>query len=236
MKKGQNWIIAAAFIAGVISCSVLFGQTSSSTINVPDKIDQYKPIIIEATDVANVYIWTLPDAASKVSLNNGKTLHVWAPPGKYSIKLTTIIVDFEKKDIKYNEGVGQFEVLGNSPAPVVPITPVTPVIPVTSAFKDKVKTLLGKVPAASLTYKNKVADNYKEIAEEAKAERDSWDAAGMVNEVKVRNTNNLPLNILGGWASFFNELGKAFKELNLNPGDLDGHIKAFEDVAEILSR
>lgn len=232
MKKGKNWIIVAVFVAGIIACSTLFGQT---IINVPDKIDQYKPIIIEAVDNANVYIWSLPDAASKVSLNNGKTLHVWAPPGKYSIKLTTIIVDFEKKDIKYNEGISQFEVLGNSPAPVIPPV-VPPVVPVTSAFKDKVKTLLGKVPAASLTYKSKVADNYKEIAEEAKADKDSWDAAGMVNEVKVRNTNNLPLNILGGWASFFNELGKAFKELNLNPSDLDGHIKAFEDVAEVLNK
>ena len=56
----------------------------------------------------------------------------------------------------------------------------------------------------------------------------------MVNEVKVRNISLLPASNLKGWSEFWPGLGEAFRNLKLKSTDLEGHIKAFKEVAEIL--
>ena len=79
-----------------------------------------------------------------------------------------------------------------------------------------------------------VRKNYADIASEAEKNPNAWDAATMVNEVKVRNISLLPASNLKGWSEVWPGLGEAFRNLKLKSTDLEGHIKAFKDVAEIL--
>lgn len=222
-------ILGLAFFVGFV-CSEAIGQ---GQIKAPKTVNVYEPIVIEAQEVANVYVWNLSQGAKFVKAENGKLLYVWAPPGKYNVRLMAIAVDFEKKDIKFNEYETDFEVVGQIPTPT-PIPQPTPTP--TNSFKEAVQLALTKVITTTLPAKTKVAKNYKDIANEAKENNDAWDAATMVNEAKTRNTSELSLNEMKGWKDFFTDLSKAFVALKLQPTDLDGHIKAFEDVAEVLSK
>lgn len=213
----------------------------------PDKIDVHKPIIAGAQEEADVYIWKVDRPAMKIVVDNGKAIHVWAPPGEYEVQLTTITVEVSidpnwdpnsgkppkiDKNIQYNEHYAVFEVVGeDGPDPPDPPNPPTP-----TAFKQKIEAALKKVDQSALTYKGEVANIYKAIANEAEAQPNSWDAATMVNESKVRVATALPTSVLSGWSGFWPELAKAFKELKLTKDDLDGHIKAFKEVAEVLEK
>jgi hypothetical protein len=225
-----------------ILCTILLCTPVFAQIKVPDKVDSYKPVIAESTTDAQVYVWQVRLATKtvtwntdspivRISVNNNKTQHIWAEPGKYEVNLTAINVDWEKKEITYNEHFAQFEVLDRS-APDPPVPPV----PVPSAFKDKVKSAVSKVDQAALSYKVKVAEVYAGIAAEAEATPTSWDAALMLNEAKVRNATVLPSSVLTGWAGFWPPLAKALQELNLKPEDLKGHITAFKEIAEVLKQ
>lgn len=119
-------------------------------------------------------------------------------------------------------------------SPVPPVVP--PVVPPTTNFETQVKTALTKVDSSALSYKKNVAEVYATIANEAKTSPNSWDAANMVNQAKVRNTTALPSDALSKWAGFWPELAKAFVELKLAPEDLQGHIVAFEEVARVLNQ
>jgi hypothetical protein len=110
-----------------------------------------------------------------------------------------------------------------------------PVPPPVNAFKAHVKAALNNVDAAHLSYQDKVGGVYANIASQAKAQPDSWDAATMMNVSKIDNQKVLPLAAMQGWMGFFKELGNALRDLELTPEDLDGHIKAFEDIAAVLS-
>ena len=78
------------------------------------------------------------------------------------------------------------------------------------------------------------ANNGDNLPVKAKANPTAWDAASMVNEVKVRHATVLPSSVLNAWSTFWVDLAKAFVELKLDAGNLQGHITAFEDVAETL--
>lgn len=218
----------------VIILGSFISTDAYSQIKCLDKIDEYKPIVLESESEANVYKWSIPKQISKVSLENGKIIHCWAPPGKYYIELTTIKVDFDKKDIQFSEHEIILEVVKGNLPPNVPDTPDNPVVP-TTAFKEEVKKALLKVGTSGLTYKNKIAEVYSTIANEAEENSNSWDAATMVNEAKVRNTSVLPSSALNDWKDFWSGLSTAFKNLKLASTDLQGHIKAFKEVSEVLN-
>lgn len=227
-------------IVTMLLCSQSFGQ-----IKVADKIDEYKPIIIESTTDASIYIWQVrlsvrgpkntDNPVTKVSINNNKTLHVWAEPGKYEVNLTTVNIDWEQKQVTQLDNYATFEVLARG-APIPPDPGPNPPPPTPTAFKEKVKSALTKVSPATLTYKTKVAEVYSGIATEAAANPTSWDAALMVNEAKVRNATALPSDVLTQWSGFWPELATAFQALALKPEDLQGHITAFKEVAEVLNQ
>lgn len=229
------------FLALVLFSGTVFGQ-----INTPTKVDEHKPIIVSAVTPADVYIWSVRKPATRVVVDNGKTLHIWAPPGVYEVSLTTIKVDVKVdpnwkpdsgttpqviKDVQYNEHFAEFEVVRPGPPTPKPDDPVPP--PVPTAFKQKVSEALKKI-VAGIAYKDKVGENYAAVASEAKANPSAWDAAAMVNEVKVRHATVLPSTALNSWSIFWVDLAKAFVELKLDSSDLQGHIKAFEEVAEVL--
>lgn len=230
----KNLLLYCGICIGLFLTPNLFGQ-----IKCLDKIDEHKPIIMESETEANVYKWSMSKQISKISLENGRIIHCWAPPGKYDIGLMTITVDFDKKDIQFNEHEFILEVVkGNlpptPPTPPTPPNPPTPPVPPQTAFKQAVASALAKVPTAGQQYKVKIAEVYSGIALEAESQPNAWDAATMVNEAKVRNSGALPVSALTDWKDFWSGLATAFRNLKLSATDLQGHIKAFKEVAEVL--
>jgi hypothetical protein len=207
--------------------------TSQAQINVPAQVDVYKPIVISSAIESDVYIWHLSDKAVRLTVDDGKGLHVWAPPGVYDVRLTVIKVDWEGKKVAYNEHFAQFKVVGTKPDD--PVDPVDPVVPNTS-FKKAVADALKSVDSSATSYRRNIANNYLSVANEAENNPSAWDAATMVNEVKTRNTSALPASVLSGWSSFWPKLARAFTDLRLQSNDLKGHIKAFKEVHEVLSK
>lgn len=226
---------------GFIAC-MLFATVAFSQITVTEKVEVYNPIQAESKLVADVYFWKVDATTKYIAVAGGKQAHLWASPGKHTLGLVTITVDVKtppnwkpgdkvEKEIKYNEYNTTFEVTGTGPTPVDPDKPIPPP---TTPFKDQIKAALTKVSGMGLQSKANVGNIYLEIAKEAESKPASWDAATMVNEVKTRATAKLPISVLKDWQNFWPAASTAFKELKLDPKDLNGHIKAFKDVAEVL--
>lgn len=218
-----------SFIIFLLLCPTVSGQ-----IKIKEKYDEYEPIVGVAETDSDINVWQLVGSAGKkykkITVNNGKEVHVWAEPGKYDLSLTAIKIVWDKKEVTYNEYYSTFEVLAKGPKP-----PDDPDPPNPSTFKGQVKAALSKVDSSALSHKTKVAEVYSGIAKEAEAQPDSWDAALMVNEAKVRNATVLPTEALSKWAPFWTDLAKALQGLNLPAEDLKGHIQAFKDIAEVLN-
>jgi hypothetical protein len=182
-------------------------------------------------DVRKTSVAVDPKPAEFVELGNGAILHIWAEPGTYEIKVTVItIVDCEKKLLEKAQFVAPLEVTAVAPGP----GPIPVPVPDPTDFKAKVLAALAKVDPSALGAKTKISDVYLVIANEATASSSSWDAATMVNEAKVRNTTVLTPDEIAKWVVFWPELATAFKDLKLAPEDLQGHIKAFRELAEYL--
>jgi hypothetical protein len=99
---------------------LLMALPAYGQIKAPAQVDEHAPIVCTSEQAADVYLWRISGAAKRIVLDNGKTVHVWAPPGSYEITLTTIaiVIDWEKKskDVVYQEHVAQLKV-GNAPEP-----------------------------------------------------------------------------------------------------------------------
>lgn len=219
--------------------SPVYGQ-----IKVLEKIPVHNPIIISSLTSADVYIWKLDQTSLMMPATpDAKTIHVWSPLGKHSIRLVTVVVDIKvpttykpgdklEKDIKYNEYIGEFEVTGVNPVPVPVPVPVP--IPTPNDFKDRIKSAMSQVTGIGLQSKANVGKIYADVAKEAETKPESWDAATMVNEVKVRSASQLSISVLKDWKGFWPTTTEAFKDLKLVANDLQGHIKAFKEVSEVL--
>jgi len=206
-------------------------------IEVPNVIEEHQPVVAKATVPADVFIWKVSGQAQKKAVNGGKAVHIWGPPAQYKLELLTISVDWDKKELDCNEFHDSFIIQAKDPGPEPNPNPNPnpQPQPQPGAFADYVKIGLSKVNPQFLARKNDVAIVYRYVATEARTNPGAWDAAAMVNEVKVRLLTVLPPSAIQGWKPFFPELAKAFKSLKLSPNDLQGHVKAFEQVNEILT-
>jgi hypothetical protein len=84
---------------------------------------QNEPIVLKATEVTSKsaqFLWDVGGAANAVEA--GDTLYIWAPPGSYTVRLTT--VDFEAKKVERTSYT--FNVEGKAPDPKPPTPPNPP--------------------------------------------------------------------------------------------------------------
>lgn len=217
----------------LVPAALLFlSAVASGQIQGPERVDAHEPIVLSSQSDAKAYIWKVPQPAKRIAIDNGKTVHIWAPPGKYDVHLITINVDFKAETFEYKEHFATFQVGKPAPKPD-PDVPDIPT-PEPTAFKAKVQAAVAKVDPAFKALAPDVAGVYADVAGEAKASPGAWDPATMVAEAKTRISSALPVSGIAGWAGFWPLLAKAFKELKLEPTDLAGHIKAFEDVSQVL--
>lgn len=126
-------------------------------------------------------------------------------------------------------------ILGDTPDDPTPDPDDPSPEPNPSTLQDKVKKAAEKVPPKFRDKSKAIARVYETVSSEAAANPGSWDPAALVNEAKVRNTAELSIADLVGWAQFFLELAQILKDLKLDPTDLDAHIAAFKAIAEALN-
>ena len=250
-------------IVSLVFALMIGGVNALADINVPSEIEPHVPIVIDFSaplpkDAEIKYIWTISEPAAHIVSDKGDKVYVWAKPGRYSVGLTVVWMQTKEIslagekikvllgwDLKnYNKYFVVQDKDGPDPNPNPNPNPNP------TGFGKMVFDSLEKV---SSVVRNKMVDvrqadgnilqrksqdvvkkNYADIAKEAEKNPDSWDAATMVNEVKVRNISSLPTDNLKGWNNFWPGLGEAFRSLKLESTDLEGHIKAFKEVAEIL--
>lgn len=116
---------------GMIAMILLAASSAWAQVIGPATVDEHEPIVCRSEGQADVYIWQVASPAKRLVVENGRAIHVWAPPGKYEVRLTTITIaidwDKQSKDIQYNEHVHSFEVAGDpDPDPPTPPVPPTP--------------------------------------------------------------------------------------------------------------
>jgi hypothetical protein len=192
------------------------------SILVEPKILKYKPIVITTGKEANFYIWNITktsvsvysDPAELIKLNEDKLLHVWAEPGKYRVDLLAIGVDWDLKKIFYTQDKAEFEVVES----------------LDDNITSKVKFLLSTLTPPVLQDKNKVAQVYANIANEAETSPGRWTVEMMVDEAKVRS-----MAINTAWEQFWFELMTFLRiELNLQDNDLTGYIEVYREISDII--
>lgn len=90
-------------------------------IEMPTTVAPHEPIVAKSVQEADIYLWRVPAPAKRIVLDNGRTLHIWAPPGTYQVELTTIAIkidwDSRKQDVQYAEHSATLKVSGQQPDP-----------------------------------------------------------------------------------------------------------------------
>lgn len=103
------------------------------TVKAPIEFEPYQPIVIESNyekedGTTVLFDWVIDRPAQLREVDNGHTVHVWAPPGKYEATLTILKtkVDFEKKTVTQSKEKKYFTIIvkGKEPDPEDPIVPV----------------------------------------------------------------------------------------------------------------
>lgn len=207
---------------------VLFAVPAWGQIKSPGKVDAYQPIVLESVMEASSYLWDFPENVHYLQADpKSRSVHVWAPPGKHRVKLVTIDIDWEKKEVNTVTHRAVFEVIGGGPGPEPPG-------PEPTAFKQKIAAALAEVPGTHSGYARQLGGVFSAIASEATAKPGSWDPATMVAEMKTRSLTTLPLASIKPWQPFIKGWAKAMSDLKLQNDDLDGHIKCFNQTSEVL--
>jgi hypothetical protein len=115
-----------AFLILLVPWPLMAAETS---IDAPATIEPHKPIVVKAVTDAAVCLWRLEKPAEYISLDGGKVLHVWAPPGSHEIELTAISVDWDAKVISAQQQRATITVTGAQPPPIPPLPPPGPPTP-----------------------------------------------------------------------------------------------------------
>ena len=66
-----------------------------------------------------LHSWVAPASCGVIEVDGGKVLHVWAPPGEYTIRFEALLVDWEQRKIDKRQAVINLRVrkLGPDPNP-----------------------------------------------------------------------------------------------------------------------
>lgn len=108
----------ASFLAVLLLPLTVLGQV----IDVPAQVEPYAPVVASVKADADVYLWeSSSPTVSIIPIGNGKTVHIWAPPGTHKLRCLclTVDVDFAKetKSIEQKTYLGGFVVGSPSPGP-----------------------------------------------------------------------------------------------------------------------
>ena len=156
----------------IISILVAFLATTAAygQIIAPGSVEEHMPIVCRSDGDADVYIWRISAPAKRLTVLNGKACHVWAPPGTYSVELTTItiVIDWEAKtkDVQYQEHQATLIVGDGTPEPPPPEPTPNPYTP-DAALQAAVAPV--RVISLEVADSHKLAEMYHTVASQARA-------------------------------------------------------------------
>lgn len=176
----------------------------------------------------------------------------WAKPGEYSFEafVITVTVDGKKFDLTSEDHTYRIIVQPSTPVPPGPGPGPNPPGPST-AFKTAVLNAYNALPEVARKaivefeqgdgHKTQkaarliIADTYAQIAQAASVPN-VYDVATMLNEAKTRHASTLPVSTLTAWRPFFTALATALVAEKLAADDVPGHVKRFQEIAEVLNQ
>lgn len=83
----------------------------------------HEPIEIHVTGTTDVTLWRLPSGVATISHDNGRKLYAWAAPGRYTLSVTCLTVDWDAKSIDAKEHSATLVIEGTGPVIPDPTIP-----------------------------------------------------------------------------------------------------------------
>jgi len=129
-----------------IAVVLVLVSTAAGQITIDSEFAPYRPIVAtldlpDATDgTQTIARWTVN--AERIILDEGRVVHIWAPPGKYAVRCEVITVNWTEQHISFDEHTATFTVTGKVPDdPPDPDDPVVQTIFVTILEESADRTL-----------------------------------------------------------------------------------------------
>jgi hypothetical protein len=111
------WIATPAFAEIQIESEYPPYKPIVATVAIPDT-----PADVKQQTIAR---WRISGQAERVLVDDGRTVHIWAPPGTYDVVAELISVNWSDQTIRFEEHTASFSVSSPDPPPTPP-TPPTP--------------------------------------------------------------------------------------------------------------
>ena len=99
MRKIWGWCVLAALLP--VACM-------EAGIDVKERYDVHEPIVATVTDEASVYFWDLSATFKAIEVGDGKTLYIWAPPGRHQLKCILLTIDWEAHTVAKKSTQAEF--------------------------------------------------------------------------------------------------------------------------------
>lgn len=111
-------VVATVLVFAVaLLATVSQAADPKSRIDVKPQYELYEPIIATVDQEATVYFWDYPETFQAIELDNGRTLHIWAPPGEHHLKCLLLTIDWEAKTVTKASLYAEFIVGEPGPLP-----------------------------------------------------------------------------------------------------------------------
>ena len=105
-----RWLLAFCLVVG-------WANQGWSEIKCPERIDVGKLLTVEATDEANIFIWSVPEGIDYVAIDGNRKLICTGLEGSYKFQLTTIKVDWDTKQLTQSPQQMKTVVIGKAVPP-----------------------------------------------------------------------------------------------------------------------
>lgn len=132
MKSLRDPLTLAALVVALIALALVAAGTALGQVKAGKEFKEHEPVILSSETEASIYTWDVTPVgegrADVIPVGDGRTAHVWASPGRFRVRLTTITIDWDMRKTSYGAHSHEFEVIGD-PCPIPPAPPAPPPSP-----------------------------------------------------------------------------------------------------------
>ena len=116
----------------VIACLLWLATPAIAEIQIESEYAPHEPIVATVAMLdtpaevkqQTIARWRISGQAERVLVDDGRTVHIWAPPGNYELVAELISINWTDQSFRFEEHTASFSV--SSPDPPTPPTPPTP--------------------------------------------------------------------------------------------------------------
>jgi hypothetical protein len=141
------------------------------------EVTEHQPVVIEANLEIEpgwqvLFDWDVDKPARAREVDNGKVVHIWAPPGRYEIELSAILVNWDTRELKKQEQTTSLVILGDDSTPPDPGPTPDPAVP-EDEFNNLAQAIAAKGKQLGISmFKGEVAANYRQVAARLEGSQD----------------------------------------------------------------